>query len=58
MGAKESVAIVLEAFRAVEQRDEHRLLELFHPEVEFHWTPSLPFGGSTAGGIEDRPGPS
>lgn len=58
MGARESVAIVLEAFRAVEQRDEHRLLELYHHEVEFHWTPSLPFGGSTAGGIEDRPGPS
>jgi uncharacterized protein len=58
MGARESVAIVLEAFRAVEQRDEHRLLELYHPEVEFHWTPSLPFGGSTTGGIEDRPGPS
>ena len=58
MIARESVAIVLEAFRAVEQRDEQRLLELYHPDVEFHWTPSLPFGGSTARGVKDRPGPS
>ncbi len=58
MGANESVAIVLEAFRAVEQRDQQRLRELYHPEVEFHWTPSLPFGGSSRGGVKDRPGPS
>jgi ketosteroid isomerase-like protein len=58
MDARESVAIVLEAFKAVEERDEQRLFELYHPEVEFHWTPSLPFGGSTHGGIRDRPGPS
>jgi ketosteroid isomerase-like protein len=53
-----SVAIVLEAFRAVEQRDEQRLQELYDPEVEFHWTPSLPYGGSSRGGVRDRPGPS
>lgn len=47
MTASDSVAIVLEAFRAVEQRDDERQLQLYHPEVEFHWTPSLPFGGST-----------
>jgi uncharacterized protein len=47
MSAGESIAIVLEAFRAVEQRDDERLLELYHPEVEFHWTPSLPFGGAS-----------
>jgi ketosteroid isomerase-like protein len=58
MSAYESVAIVLEAFRAVERRDERRLSELYHPEVEFHWTPSLPFGGSTRRGAKDRPGPS
>ena len=58
MSARASVAIVLEAFGAVEQRDEKRLLELYHPEVEFHWTPSLPYGGSSRGGVRDRPGPS
>jgi len=58
MSVDESVAIVLEAFRAVEQRDEQRLQELYHPEVEFHWTPSLPYGGSSRGGVRDRAGPS
>ena len=58
MSVTESVAIVLEAFRAVEERDTQRLFELYHPEVEFHWTPSLPFGGSTRAGVRDRPGPS
>jgi ketosteroid isomerase-like protein len=58
MSATESVAIVLEAFRAVEQRDEQRELELYHPEVEFHWTPSLPYGGVSRAGVKDRPGPS
>jgi hypothetical protein len=42
----ESVQVVLEAFHAVEDRDERRLLELYHPEVEFHWPASLPYGGS------------
>jgi ketosteroid isomerase-like protein len=45
-GAGECARVVLEAFRAVEERDERRLLELYHPEVEFHWPPSLPYGGS------------
>jgi ketosteroid isomerase-like protein len=47
VSASESVAIVLEAFRAVEERNEDRLRELYHPELEFHWTPSLPFGRSS-----------
>ena len=31
-------------FRAIEQRDQKSLAELFHLEVEFHWAPSLPYG--------------
>ena len=58
MGSTESVAIVLEAFQAVEQRDERRLRELYHPDVEFHWPPSLPFGGSWRGAVTERPRPS
>jgi ketosteroid isomerase-like protein len=46
MSATASTDLVLEAFEAVEQRDERRLAELYHPEVEFHWPPSLPYGGS------------
>jgi ketosteroid isomerase-like protein len=45
----ESVSIVLEAFGAVEQRDERRLRDICHPEVSFHWPPSLPFGSSQPG---------
>jgi ketosteroid isomerase-like protein len=45
----ESVRIVLEAFDAVEQRDEPRLARLYHPDVEFHWPASLPYGGSFHG---------
>jgi ketosteroid isomerase-like protein len=45
-GTEESVRVVLETFRAVEDRDVMRLLELYHPELEFHWPPSLPYGGS------------
>jgi hypothetical protein len=37
MSECESVRIVLEAFNAVEQRDEPRLVRLYHPDVEFHW---------------------
>ncbi len=41
MGTNENVAVVLETFRAVEQRDRQRLNELYHPEVEFRWPPAL-----------------
>jgi len=44
-----STDIVMAAFAAVERRDERRLAELYHPEVEFHWPPSLPYGGSFHG---------
>jgi ketosteroid isomerase-like protein len=57
MTASETVAIVLDAFRAVEERDDARLLELYHPEGELHWTPSLPFGGTSRAGVKDRAGP-
>jgi ketosteroid isomerase-like protein len=41
----DDVEVVLCAFRAVEQRDHEALLALYHPEVEFHDAPSLPYGG-------------
>src|SRR5258708_8750213 len=50
MSVDNSVAIVLAAFEAVERRDQQRLRELYHPEAEFHWPASLPFGGSSRGG--------
>jgi ketosteroid isomerase-like protein len=39
--SSEAAGLVLEAFDAVERRDRDRLVALYHPEVEFHWPPSL-----------------
>jgi uncharacterized protein len=41
--------VVLRAFRAVEGRDHEGLIALYHPEVEFHEAPSLPYGGASTG---------
>jgi len=43
--------VVMRALRAVEERDERSEAELFHPEIELHWPPSLRYrerGGWTA----------
>lgn len=48
----EAGEVVLRAFRAVERRDYEALIALYHPEVEFHEAPSLPYGGSSRG-LED-----
>ena len=45
----DAVDIVLQAFRAVGQRDLRALEALYDPEIEFHWPPSLPYGGSARG---------
>jgi ketosteroid isomerase-like protein len=55
--ARDVVRIVLDAISAVERRDSVRLRELYHPEVEFHWPPSLPYGGSFRGGDRDSKTP-
>jgi len=42
--------LIMDAFRAVEKRDVPRLLEIYDPEVEFVWPPSLPgYGGTYQG---------
>ena len=41
--------IVLEAIRAVEERDADCLFGLYHDDVEFHDAESLPYGGSARG---------
>jgi uncharacterized protein len=45
MSIKENVKVVREIFSAIERRDERRFLELLHQDFEFHWPPSLPYGG-------------
>jgi ketosteroid isomerase-like protein len=46
-----SAGIVTAAFAAVGRRDERRLAELYHHEVEFRWPPALPDGGSYHGAV-------
>ena len=60
MSRTASTSIVTAAFAAAGRRDERRLAELYHPEVEFRWPPSLPYGGSVHGAtalqVGDRTG--
>jgi ketosteroid isomerase-like protein len=45
---KENSQMVLDAFKAIEQRDDETFRALLHSEFEIHWPPSLPYGGSNA----------
>jgi uncharacterized protein len=49
MSRPSSTDIVLAAFDAVERRDDARFAALCDPEAEFHWPPSLPYGGTIRG---------
>ncbi len=45
---EKNINVMLTLFNAVEQHDEQQQLELYQPNVEFHWPPSL-YGGSRPG---------
>jgi ketosteroid isomerase-like protein len=45
----QNVEVVLEAFSAIERRDDQRFLDLLHPDFEILWPPSLPYGKSSPG---------
>jgi ketosteroid isomerase-like protein len=53
VSCEQNVELVLACFAAVERHDEERQRELFHPEVEFHWPPSL-YGPGRAIGSGDH----
>lgn len=50
-----NVQVILEIFRALEQRDPNRRSvderedALYQPDVEFHWPSALPYGGTFRG---------
>jgi thiosulfate dehydrogenase (quinone) large subunit len=44
-----NMRVILEIFSAIERRDQQRLAELCHADVEFHWPPVLPYGGISRG---------
>jgi ketosteroid isomerase-like protein len=41
--------VVMEMLQAIENRQLERVRALYHPKVEFHWQPGLPYGGSFSG---------
>jgi ketosteroid isomerase-like protein len=43
----QNVDVVLEAFSAIERRDDQRFLDLLHADFEILWPPSLPYGKSS-----------
>ena len=52
---EKNLEVMLEIFHLIETRDSNnqantqRGLDLLQPDVEFHWPPSLPYGGSSRG---------
>jgi hypothetical protein len=42
-------ALVMEVLHVIEQRQLERLAQLYHPEIEFHWPPGLPYSGDFTG---------
>ena len=57
MTAKDkNIETMMKIFKAVEQRDDKSMRELCHPDVEFCWPDSLPYGGRFRGAT--RPGPT
>lgn len=55
MNTEENVRVMREIFSAIERRDTQHFNDLCDPNVEFHWPPSLPYGGITG---RDQEGPS
>jgi ketosteroid isomerase-like protein len=51
---RSSEEIVLDTLDAVETRDAERLARLYHPHIEFHWPPALPYGGTHRGAGVDE----
>lgn len=50
---KTNEALMVDLFRAIEERDYEHILEAYDPDVEFHWPPSLPFYGGTYRGADE-----
>jgi ketosteroid isomerase-like protein len=47
---QDNAAVMLDIFGAIERRDAARLAQLFAPDAEFVWPPSLPYGGASRPG--------
>lgn len=40
------VDVISKAFRSIEERDDQLFAAIAHPELELHWPPGLPYGGT------------
>lgn len=49
MNENQNIATMQEIFRAIEQRDQAKLFELFDADFEISWPPSLLYGGTFRG---------
>jgi ketosteroid isomerase-like protein len=52
--SEKNTHVMFEIFHTLENRDPQRpnpqaFQNLFHPDIEFHWPPSLPYGGTFHG---------
>ena len=45
MGTRGTDQLLMTTFKALENRDSVTLVDVFDPNVEFHWPPALPYGG-------------
>jgi ketosteroid isomerase-like protein len=60
---EKNIQVMIEIFHLIETRDPNnqantqRGLDLLQPDVEFHWPPSLPYGGSSRG-LQDTTHPT
>ena len=49
MSSRENAEVVMQILHAIEERRFERVAALYHPQVEFHWPPGLPYSGDFAG---------
>jgi ketosteroid isomerase-like protein len=49
MKPQENADLVLQILHIIEQRQFDRLPDLYHPAIEFHWPPGLPYSGYFTG---------
>jgi ketosteroid isomerase-like protein len=57
MVTTENGKLVLDVFRAIEQRNNAKFRELLDPKFEIHWPASLPYGGRDAATWSETWGP-
>jgi len=48
MSSDEKKRLLLDVFRAIEERNDRRFSELLHPDFKIHWPASLPYGEGKA----------